>query len=67
VSKVGRPKQFDGDPVSVRLPSHLHDALSVEALRRSVSLADVIRERLELRSPKLPSGVPESQNSNHQQ
>jgi len=44
--KRGRPKQFDGTPVSVRLPSRLHDALSREAIRRGVDLARVIRERL---------------------
>lgn len=37
---------FDGPPVSVRLPAELHDALSLEALRRDVDLAAVIRERL---------------------
>jgi hypothetical protein len=43
---MARPKEFDGPPVSVRLPAALHDALSIEALRRDVDLADVIRERL---------------------
>jgi hypothetical protein len=42
----GRPRVFDGTPVSVRLPSAVHDALSVEAVRRGVPMADVIRERL---------------------
>lgn len=41
-----RPKQFDGTPVSVRLPAGLHDALSQEAIRRDIDLARVIRERL---------------------
>jgi hypothetical protein len=39
----GRPREFDGPPVSVRLPATLHDDLSREAIRRD---ADVIRERL---------------------
>ena len=42
----GRPREFDGPPISVRLPAPLHDDLSREALRRDVDLADVIRERL---------------------
>ena len=42
----GRPREFDGPPVSVRLPADLHDALSREALQRRVDLSDVIRERL---------------------
>jgi hypothetical protein len=42
----GRPREFDGTPVSVRLPSALHDAMSREAIRRGVDLSDVIRERL---------------------
>lgn len=42
----GRPKRFDGTPVSVRLPKELHDELSVEAIRREVDMSDVIRERL---------------------
>lgn len=44
--KGGRPREFDGPPVSVRLPAPLHDDLSREALRRHVDLSDVIRERL---------------------
>lgn len=44
--KRGRPKEFDGTPVSVRLPASLHDALSREALRRGEDLAVIIRERL---------------------
>ena len=44
--KGGRPREFDGPPVSVRLPAPLHDALSREALRRGADLSDVIRERL---------------------
>lgn len=42
----GRPKEFD-EIVSVRLPKELHNEMSVEALRRGVYLATVIRERLE--------------------
>jgi hypothetical protein len=42
----GRPKEFDGTPVSVRLPKDLHDSLSREAIRRDRGLSDVIRERL---------------------
>jgi predicted HicB family RNase H-like nuclease len=42
----GRPRLYDGPPVSVRLPSTLHDALSVEALRRQMDLSELIRERL---------------------
>lgn len=45
-NRGGRPKQFDGTPVSVRLPAALHDALSRDALRRGVELSTVIRERL---------------------
>jgi hypothetical protein len=44
--KGGRPREFDGPPVSVRLPAPLHDDLSREAIRRDVDLSDVIRERL---------------------
>lgn len=47
--KRGRPRQFDGPPVSVRLPSLLHDALSREALRRQKDLSEVIREKLSAR------------------
>jgi hypothetical protein len=42
----GRPRLFDGTPISVRLPRALHDAISLEAIRRGVDLAVVIRERL---------------------
>jgi hypothetical protein len=42
----GRRREFDGTPVSVRLPSALHDALSREAIRQQRDLSDVIRERL---------------------
>lgn len=51
----GRPKEFDGTPVSVRLPAQLHDDLSREALRRDVDLSDVIRERLGFVSQNLPT------------
>lgn len=44
--KGGRPREFDGTPVSVRLPSRLHDALTRVALRRGDDLSDVIREGL---------------------
>lgn len=44
--KRGRPKQFDGTPVSVRLPVDLHDALSVLSLQRRVDLSAVIRQAL---------------------
>lgn len=49
----GRPKQFDGPPISVRLPKTLHDTLSREALRREMQLSDLIRERLGCRISKL--------------
>jgi len=42
----GRPREFDGTPVSVRLPATLHDALSREALRQQRDLSDVIRTGL---------------------
>lgn len=42
----GRPREFDGTPVSVRLPAGLHDALSREALQRDEDLSDIIREAL---------------------
>lgn len=46
----GRPRTLVGTaaavPVSVRLPTRLHDRLAVESLRRHVSLAHVLRERL---------------------
>ena len=45
----GRPRQFDGPPVSIRLPASLHDALAREAIDRSVDMAAVIRERLQRR------------------
>jgi hypothetical protein len=43
----GRPREFDGPPVSIRLPATLHDELSREAVQRRVDLSDVIRERLD--------------------
>ncbi len=43
---AGRPKEFDGQPVSVRLPARLHDDLAREAIRRDIDMSDVIRERL---------------------
>jgi len=43
---IGRPKEFDGTPVSVRLPAALHDSLSREAIRTDRALSDVIRDRL---------------------
>ena len=43
---MSRPKQFDGPPISVRLPAQLQDDLCREALRRDVDLAQIIRERL---------------------
>lgn len=43
---MSRPKQFDGPPISVRLPADLQDELCREALRRDVDVAAVIRERL---------------------
>ncbi len=43
---MSRPKQFDGTPLSVRLPSYIHDDLCREALCRDVDLAQVMRERL---------------------
>jgi len=50
--RPGRPKEFDGTPVSVRLPKDLHDALSREALRRDERLSDLIRKRLSVPYPK---------------
>lgn len=47
----GRPKLFTGAPISVRLTPELHDRLSIEAIRREVTLADVIRERLNHEPP----------------
>lgn len=44
--KRGRPREFDGTPVSVRLPCALHDALIREALQRGDDLSDIIREAL---------------------
>lgn len=46
MKRRGRPREFDGTPVSVRLPATLHDEMSREAVRRGKPLADVIRERL---------------------
>lgn len=46
MTKRGRPKKFDGTPVSIRLTSAMHDALSREALARRKELSEVIRERL---------------------
>jgi hypothetical protein len=43
---MSRPKQFDGPPISVRLPARLQDDLCREAIRREIDLAQVIRERL---------------------
>jgi hypothetical protein len=43
---MARPREFDGPPVSVRLPARLHDDICREALRRDIDKADVIRERL---------------------
>jgi hypothetical protein len=45
----GRPREFDGPPVRVRLPASLHDELCVEAIRRDTSVSAVIRERLVVR------------------
>lgn len=55
--RPGRPRRFDGTPVSVRLPKALHDALSLEAIQRDKDLSDVIRERLAVgfRISKLPN------------
>ena len=44
--KIGRRREFDGTPVSVRLPAGLHDALSREAIRRGLALSELIRRRL---------------------
>lgn len=44
--KRGRPREFDGTPVSVRLPARLHDELSREAVSSRRDLSDVIRDRL---------------------
>ncbi len=49
---MARPKEFDGTPVSVRLPARLHDDLAREAIRRDVDMSDVIRERLAFRITK---------------
>lgn len=49
--KRGRPREFTGTPVSIRLSSELHDRLVREALRRDVELSKVIRERLSRESP----------------
>lgn len=48
--KRGRPREFDGLPVSVRLPAALHDDICREAIHRRVGKADVIRERLAYRN-----------------
>lgn len=40
---MSRPKEFDGPPVSVRLPAQLHDDLSLIAIRREEDLSEVIR------------------------
>jgi hypothetical protein len=56
----GRPRRFDGTPVSVRLPQPLHDALILEAIRRHVDLSDVIRERLSVNFVSQNSRVRES-------
>jgi hypothetical protein len=49
----GRPREFGELPLHVRVPVALHDALSREAVHRGVHLSEVIRERLEFRSPKV--------------
>lgn len=46
MKRRGRPREFDGTPVSVRLPKELHDDMSREAIQRGKDLSDVIRERL---------------------
>ena len=43
----GRPRQFDGFPVRVRLSAAVHDELCLEAVRRGIGVSDVVRERLE--------------------
>ncbi len=43
---IGRPREFDGTPVSVRLPATLHDALSRVAIHQQRDLSDVIRAGL---------------------
>lgn len=63
-SRRGRPRQFDGAQVSVRLPNALHDRLCREAIRRGEPLSDIIRERLQGQnfvSQKSPSQDPPSE------
>jgi predicted HicB family RNase H-like nuclease len=45
----GRPREF-GSLISVRVPTELHDRLCIEANRRRIDVADVIRERLQRNS-----------------
>lgn len=49
----GRPHEFDAT-VSVRLTKRMHDTLSLEALQRDMLLSDLIRERLEQSTCRLP-------------
>jgi len=46
VRRRGRRRQFDGPPVSVRLPRDLYDALTREAQESRKDLAVVIRKGL---------------------
>lgn len=47
LNRGGRPRQFDGTPVSVRLPKALYTTLTRTALQERRGLSDVIRERLQ--------------------
>lgn len=58
--KRGRPREFDGPPVSVRLPARLHDELSRAAVRSGQDLSDVIRARLSTNSVSRNSETPRS-------
>jgi hypothetical protein len=47
IKRRGRPRQFDGPAVSVRLPQVLYDELSLAAIRQHTELSRVIRQRLD--------------------
>ncbi len=45
--KRGRPREFDGPPVSIRLTKQTYEKLATEAFERRKELSAVIRERLD--------------------
>ncbi len=55
--KIGRPREFDGPPVSVRITQETYDRLASEAFDRRKELSEVIRERLDRPNSYPKSGL----------